>query len=272
MSKVLIVILAVICLAPVYFLVIGSLTDAVGLFIMPPRVIPRNPSLDNYGYFLGLSIGRWAMNSGVVAVATAVLSVTVSCATGYAFAFFRFPGKRWLWLLLLAGVMVPRMSMMIPSFIVLRKLGILNTLFGLVISRTLSPMGMYLARAYFETVPMSLLDAARIDGASDFQALTRVVVPISKPIVTCLALFAGTGALGDYVWQTLLLQRAEKHTLLIGLLRSVADDKIVGSPELMVNQLGRELAASMLLLIPLLLIFSVASRYFVSALGGALKE
>ena len=271
MNKVVLIVFAVVLLLPLYFLAIGSLTDAVGIFTMPPRLLPREPSLDNYGYFLGLGLGRWATNSAVLVVAAALCSVTVSCITGYAFAFFKFPFKRWLWLLLLAGIMVPRMSMMIPSFIVLRKLGLLNTLAGLALSRMLSPAGMYLARAYFETVPTSLLDAARIDGASDFQVLSRVVVPISKPIVTCLALFAGVGALGDYVWQSLVLQTRDKHTLIIGLLRSVAADKVL-TPELSVNQLGREFAASMLLSIPVLLVFFVASRYFVSALGGALKE
>jgi len=270
-NKVILIVLAIIMLLPVWFLATGSLTDMRGIMTMPPRLLPLRPSLSNYGYFLTKPLGLWAANTAVIALGTALISVAVSCATGYAFAFFTWPLKKWLWLLLLAGIMIPRMSVTIPQFVVMRKLGLLSTYHGLILSRTLSPMGMYLARAYFQTVPRSLLDAARIDGAGEFQILARVVVPISRPIVTCLALFAGAGALGDYVWQSLVIRKDSLRTLILGLLQTVSDSN-AGDLDLMLNPLGRQFAASMLLLLPLLILFFVASKYWTSSLSGAIKE
>jgi len=270
-NKVILVILAIIMLLPVWFLATGSLSDIRGVMVMPPKLIPPRASLDNYAYFLSLPLARWVLNTVIIALGTALVSVMVSCSAGYAFAFFNFPLKKWLWLALLAGVMIPRMSVTIPAFVVMRKLGMLSTYHGLILSRALSPMGMYLARVYFQTIPMSLLDAARIDGASEFQTLARIVMPISRPIVTCLALFAGSKALGDYVWQSLVIRQDELRTLLIGLLQAVSIQNN-GNLDFMLNPLGRKFAASMLLLLPLLLIFVVASKYFTSAMGGAIKE
>ena len=270
-SKAILVLLAIIVLLPLWFLATGSLTDIKGVMVMPPNLLPARPSLDNYAYFLTQPLGRWVMNTVILAVGSALASVLVSCATGYAFAFFEFPLKNALWALLLVGIMIPYLSMMIPRFVVLRKLGLLSTLWGLMLSGMLNPVGIYLARAYFLTVPKSILDSARIDGAREGQILMRIIMPISRPIVTCLALFAEIGAMGNYVWQLLVLQRSEKYTLLLGLLRWINADQ-AGNLQFTLNPLGRKFAASMILIVPILLIFLATSRYFTSALGGALKE
>ena len=270
-NKTILVLLAIVMLIPLYFLATKSLTDMAGVMVMPPTILPARPSLDNYAFFLKYIKASWVYNTIIIAVGTALTSVTVATAAGYAFAFFKFPLKKVLWLLLLSGIMIPRLSVMIPRFVVMRKLLLLDTLYGLILSQTLSPTGMYLARAYFQTVPRSFLDAARIDGASEIQILSKIIIPISRPIVTCLALFASVGALGNYVWQSLVLQRRENATMLLGLLRTVALDQW-GNPEMTLNPLGRKFASSMILIVPLLTIFFVASRYFTSSLGGAIKE
>ncbi len=271
MNKVILILLAILMLLPLWFLATNSLTDLRGSMAMPPSLLPARPSLDNYAYFLALPLGRWVINTAILAVGSVVASVSVSCATGYAFAFFDFPFKKALWVLLLVGIMIPNLSMMIPRFVVLRKLGLLSTLSGLMLSSMLNPVGIYLARTYFSTVPKAILDSARIDGAREGQILTRIIMPISRPIVTCLALFAGIGAMGNYVWQLLVLQRPEKYTLILGLLRWINADQ-EGNLAFALNPLGRRFAASMILIIPLLLIFAMASKYFTQALSGAVKE
>lgn len=271
MSKVILVLLAIIMLLPLWFLATGSLTDIEGVMAMPPRLLPARPSFDNYVHFLRLPLGRWALNSVVVAIGSALASVMVSCAAGYSFAFFKFPLKKVLWVLLLSGIMIPQLSLMIPRFVVMRKLGLLSTLHGLILSQMMAPVGIYLARMYFATVPKSILDSARIDGAKEGQILMRIVAPISRPIITCLALFAGTGALGNYVWQLLVLQREEQYTLLLGLLHWISADQ-AAQVNFMLNPLGRKFAASMMLIIPLLLIFIATSKYFTQSLSGAIKE
>ena len=271
MNKIILILLAVVMLLPLWFLATQSLTDLRGSMVMPPRLLPARPSLDNYAYFLALPLGRWVMNTAILMVGSVIASVCVSCATGYAFAFFEFPLKKALWVLLLVGIMIPHLSMMIPRFVVLRKLGLISTLWGLMLSGMMNPAGIYLARMYFKTVPKSILDSARIDGAREGQILTRIIMPISRPIVTCLALFAGIGAMGNYVWQLLVLRHAEKYTLLLGLLRWINADQ-EGNLAFTLNPLGRKFAASMILIIPLLLIFTAASKYFTQGLSGAVKE
>ncbi len=270
MNRTVVILAAIILLAPLWFLAIGSLQDIHGVLLMPPRLWPMNATLDNYQWAFSKPVGVWALNTVVVAASVAVLSVAVSCSAGYAFAFYEFRGKRVLWLLLLAGIMVPRISLIIPLFVTIHKLGLTGTRLGVILSTTLSPVGLYLARTYFETVPKSVMESARLDGANDAQVLTRIVAPISRPIVTCLALFAGVGALQDFMWQMLQLQRTGRQTMIVGLMRAVM---AMGSGgDMQVNPLGNKFAVSMILLAPLVVIFFGASRYFTSALGGALKE
>lgn len=271
-SKAALIAFAVVFLAPVYFMIIGGLQDIHGVMLMPPRLLPYNPTLDNYAWVLRLNgAGRWALNTVIVTALGTALSVTVCTMAAYAFAFYRFPGKRALWLLLMSRLMIPRISVIIPLFVVMRHIGMNGTLLAVILPAAVWPIGMYLARTYFESVPLSLLESARIDGAHEWQILLHVVAPVSRPIVTALALFTAVGQMGDFLWQMLQLTRVGRQTLLVGLTRAVMRFGAVGT-ELAVNPLGRSMAVGTVLLAPLLIIFFTASRYFTSALGGALKE
>jgi ABC-type glycerol-3-phosphate transport system permease component len=130
------------------------------------------------------------------------------------------------------------------------------------------PVGIFLARTYFETVPRSMLESARLDGASEIQVLAHIVAPISRPIVTALALFVAMQTLGDYLWQMLQLQRPDSMTMLVGVTR--AGMKRGG--DIGVVPLGRQMAGAVILLAPVVAVFAGASRYFTSAVGGAVKE
>jgi len=268
-AKILLVLLACLALAPLYFMAIGSLQDIHGVFAMPPQLIPHHPTLCNYEWIASLSVGRWALNTVLIMGLGTALAVSTVVMAAYAFAFYRFPCKKILWLALLSGLMIPRISSIIPLFVVMRKLGLSGTLPAVVLPAALYPSGLYLARTYFQGVPPSLLESARIDGASEWQILWRVVAPISRPIVTALSLFTAIGAMGDYLWQMLQLQRKAAQTLLVGLMRAVMT---LGASEISVNPVGRSLAVGIVLLAPMLVVFFSASRYFTSALGGAVKE
>jgi ABC-type glycerol-3-phosphate transport system permease component len=269
-NRALLVFAFIVLLAPLYFLITGSFQDIHGLFVMPPRLWPRNPTAVNYEWVLSLPLLHWLRNTGYVFVTTVTLSVLISVTGGYAFAFYRFPLKRFLWIIALAGIMVPRMSLIIPQFVVLRKLNLNGTLLAAILPAAYMPIGLYLARTYFETVPKSLLESARIDGANELQILSRVVAPVSRPIVTAIALFAGLHSLGDFMWQMLQLQHPRVHTLLVGLMRAVMLRG--GESATNINPVGRSMAVAVVLAIPMLLLFIIANRYFTTALGGATKE
>ena len=269
MTRVAIVLFAILMLMPMYFMATGSLQDIHGVMLMPPRLIPRGITIANYTWIWDLGLAQWVVNTMLIVILGTAASVATSLMAGYTFAFYDFPLKRWIWLALLAGIMIPAISLVIPRFVVMRKLHLSGTLWSVVLAGALQPMGLYLARVYFKSVPPSLLESARIDGASEWQILWRVVAPVSKPIVTALSLFAAIVAMGDFLWQMLQLQRRNVQTLLVGLIRAVQTFGGIGDAG--VNPIGRRLAVGMVLLAPLLLVFFVASRYFTTSLSGAVK-
>jgi len=171
--------------------------------------------------------------------------------------------------MLLAGLMIPRIALIIPTFVVANKIGIAGTLASVILPCLFVPSGMYLSRTFFESIPRSLVESARIDGASEVKILTRIVAPISKPLVTSLALFSAIAALNDWIWQALNLQRPETITLMVGWIRSTMQRSIGGND---INPMGHSMAVGVLLLFPLLVIFIVANKYFVGSLDGAVKE
>jgi len=266
--RILFILIFAVLLLPLYFLAMGSFQDLHGFIEMPPRFIPAHPTLDNYVKVFEWPVWRFAANTLLITVLTILLSVSVSSSAGYAFAFFNFPGKEILWVAFLFGVMIPRISLLIPQYVILSRMNLSGEIAGVIMSYVFVPTSLYLARNYFETVPKSLLESARMDGANEFQVLTRVVMPISKPIIAALSVFAAIGALSDYIWQMLVLQEDEKQTLLVGLIRRAMHHDV----EYMVNPIGRKFAVAMILFIPLLIVFLVANKYFTSALSGAVKE
>lgn len=267
MNRVILLLIFVILSAPIWFMFTGSLTDSYGIFVMPPKLFPANPTLTNYGRLLSSPmILRWTANTVIVLVGTVGISVLVSCMAGYAFATYRFPFKKVLWLLLLAGVMIPRISLIVPLFVVIKRLHLSGTLAGVILATSLSPVGLYLARTYFESVPRSLMEAARIEGASETRILFSVVMPAARPIVAALSLFAAIASMQDFMWQMLVLQKPANHTLLVGLTREVM--KRGGDSAINLNPIGQGLAAATILLLPMVLIFAFANKYFTQAIGG----
>jgi multiple sugar transport system permease protein len=271
LRKILLVIIFILLLLPMWYLFTGSFQEIKGIFRMPPDIIPRNITLNNYEWLFSLSnLGIWAINTIIVSIITVILSILVSASSGYVFAMYNFRIKKVLWLLFMASIMLPRISTIIPLFVVTNKIGISGTIFSVILPSVFSATSIYLARNYFEGIPKAFIESAKIDGCGDFNILFKIVMPISQPIITAIALFSAIGSLGDYIWQQLQLQRNETITLLVGLIRAVG---VRNDPAVAVNPLGRALAVSCFLLVPLLVLFLIANKYFVEGLSsGAIKE
>jgi len=268
-KKSFLIIFFILLLFPIYMMFIGSLSDIYGVMKMPPRLWPMNPILDNYIRMLQWPLLRWVYNSLIVVIFSTLLSVLVSCSAGYVFAFYNFRFKKVLWVLFLIGIMIPRISLIIPTFVIIRKLGLSGSLLAAILPIVFSPFGLYLARNYFESIPKSLLESARIDGALESIILVRIVMPISAPIVTSLSLFSSIGALQDFIWQMLVLQKDRVKTLLIGAIGEVSRR---GGGDLNVNPIGRAFAVSIVLMLPLVIVFLIANKHFINAMEGAVKE
>ena len=269
-AKIGLILLFILMFIPLYWMLMGSFQDIYGVMKMPPNIIPKSVTLQNYVYLLKEDAVKWLLNTIIVVGGTVVISVLLSITAGYAFGIYKFKGGKLLWTAYLSQLMIPRISLIIPLFVIIKKLGISGKLSAVIIPVAFSPMGIYLATNYFKSIPRSIMESARIDGASEMQVLRYIVAPISKPILSALALFSGIGALQDYLWQMLVLQKPERRTLLVGLMRKVMERGGIG--ELGVNPVGRSFAVGILLFFPLLLIFLVANKFFVESLGGSVKE
>lgn len=270
-KKIILIVFFVFLLFPLYFMIIGSFRDTRGTMKMPPDLLPKDITLENYiRIFKYSDIFIYFWNSLKVTVLYTVLTIIITCFTGYAFAFYKFKFKNFYWKALLIGIMIPRMSMFIPLYVIMRKIGLSGTHLAVILPCLVFPMFLYITRNYFETIPLSLLESARLDGANELQILLKVVGPLSKPIVTAIIVFSSINALGDFLWQNLVLQVPDKLTMIVGLirysmLRGMADERFI-------NFIGRQLAVGVLLFIPIFIIFLVANKYFVSSLSGAVKE
>jgi ABC-type glycerol-3-phosphate transport system permease component len=264
-NKIILVSIAVLFFIPLYFMATGSFQDIYGVFSMPPRLIPAHRTLYNYRWIAGLPVLLWAKNTLIVVAGAVVLSLFTCIASGYAFAFFTFPAKKTLWIMLMAGIMVPHMSLIVPLFVTMKKLGLNNTVWAAIFKLTYFPMGMYLSRLFFEGIPKSILESAQIDGANDFSVLFRIVAPMARPVVVTIALFIGIQSLSDFLWQMLQLQKEAAQTLLVGLMRAVM-------PRGNVNPIGRSFAVSMVLVVPMFAIFLAANKYFVIGMESSIKE
>lgn len=267
-KKIFLILVFMFMFLPIYFMLLGSFQTAITAVKMPPDLWVNEITFIHYIKIFSLNISVWLVNSIVVMVGIVFLSVFVSCSGGYVFSFYSFKFKEIIWPFFLVGMMIPRISILIPTFVIIRKLGLSGSLLAIILPVVFSPLGLFLARNYFDGIPKSLLESARLDGASEIGILTKIVMPISLPLVSLLSVFAGIYALQDYIWQALVLQVSNKQTMIVGLIRYTM---LRGGAE-GVNNVGRGMAVGIVLLVPLLIIFIFANKYFVNNISGAIKE
>lgn len=190
----LLVFLSAVFLMPIVWVIFSSFKPAGELFTWPPTLLGRNPSLDNYTQaFAAGDFGRWFLNTVVVSVLATVLTVIVNIMAGYVFAKYEFKGKKLLFGMVMVTLMIPLEVIMIPIFKVIVSTHMYNNLWGLIIPAVASPTAVFLVKQYYEPIPDALMEAARIDGASEMQILMRIMLPLAKPIISVLCIFHSCG-------------------------------------------------------------------------------
>jgi ABC-type glycerol-3-phosphate transport system permease component len=247
-------------------MMVGNSFSADKSFIrIPPSIFPPRFSFENYRDLLRLPmLPRWIANTALIVVVHVVGGILVNGAAGYVFAFVRRRWARWAFWIFMTPIFVSSYVLLVPQFIVFGKLGMIGL--PAVILPGVWSMGIFLFRNYFKTIPISLTESARIDGAGEFTIFSRVVLPLSGPIVASAAVLIAMGSIGAYIWPMLNLRRTEDQTYLVGLMNSAINVYAI-------KNVGKDLAIGVLVMLPYFLIFSLASRYFIGGLtGGALKE
>jgi multiple sugar transport system permease protein len=262
--------LVALCLLPLYWMFKTSLEPSQLVIAIPPEAFPRNPSLDNFvRLFTTLPIERWFLNSVFVSTTRTATTLVFASLAGYAFAKLRFVGRDALFWLMLAIVLVPGFLTYLPLYRLMRDLGWYDTYLALLIpGLTGGAWAMFLMRQFIKTIPTEILEAARIDGASEPRIFTRVVLPLSVPGLAVLGIFTFMGNWNNLIWPLLVIQNRELYPLTVALafIRS-------GSASFTTRtDLSLLMAGSALVAIPMIVVFVLFQRYFLRGVTiGALK-
>lgn len=254
--------LAVLWLSPIAWVVVTSLKPSEDIIRLPPEWIPWPATLAHYHeVLLGSSrtarIGRAFVNSLVVATGSVLVVLATSAMAAYPLARMRFPGRDTVFVVLVGSLMIPNAVLLVPQYVLTQRLGWLSTYQGLIVPEAamLFAFGVFLLRQFFVTMPRELEDAALIDGAGPWQVFSRIILPLSQPVLAALAIFAFRSAWNDFLWPLIAVNKPEMFPLpvALALLRSAYSSE----------SYGPIMAGAALSALPLLVVFVVANRRIV---------
>lgn len=249
---------------PILWLLSTSLKPEGQILSLVPRWIPQVFTLENYRDVLEkYQLVRWGVNSLAVAAGATILGLILCIPAAYAFARMRFRGAQWVFLLILSTILVPVHITIVPLFIGLAKLKLTDTYFSLIMPTVANGFGVFLLRQFFQNIPLELEEAATIDGASRLGILIRVVLPLSRPALTAVAIFMFILSWNDFMWPLIVTNSDATRTLPVGLAASLGGT--VGGQG--ISYYGMSMAGSVLATIPALAIFLFLQRYFVQGIA-----
>lgn len=251
---------------PIWLLFVSSFRETTNVMTYPPKLWPDDGDFSNYiELFFGttFTFGRWFLNSLIVAGASTALTLLVCSLAGYAFARREFPGKNTMFVLIISTMMVPSIVSLIPSYLIVDKLGWSNSYLGLIVPTVASAFGVFLMRQFIQVLPKELEESAKLDGCGDYGIFFRIIFPIIGPSLGVLAIFHFVGNWGSLIWPLIITTDAKMQTLPVG----IAGMKTYGS-----NTSGEIMAATFLSFLPLFIVFLFAREKFIEGVtAGAVK-
>ena len=259
-----VVLLVVVVLFPLVWMVSVSFMSQGEAATFPPPLWPSKPTLEHYrDLFVTQGMGRYMLNSLILATLATILALLFTVPAGYAFAKLRFAGRDRLFQLLVAALVVPAQIGTLPLFLMLKSMGLVNTYAGALVPWLASIFGLFLVRQYALSIPDEMLEAARVDGATEGQIFRRVVLPTLQPIVVTLALFVFLGSWNDFLWPLIVLTDQANYTLPVAL--AAMSREHVQDAEMM-------MAGAVLTVAPVLILFLALQRYYIRGmLAGSVK-
>lgn len=251
-------------LLPMVWMVSASLMPSGEASTFPPHFFPTRITFSHYfDLFTRLSLGRYLLNSAFIAIVVTVMSLAINSLAGYAFAKMRFRGRDALFRVLSAALVLPVQVAMLPLFLLLKNLGLINTYWGVIIPGLSSIFGIFLVRQYALSIPEEMLDAARVDGASELRIFWSIVVPGIVPILATLSIWTFLATWNDFMWPLIVLSDESHYTLPVALANLAGEH--VQDTELM-------MAGSVITVIPVLLVFLFLQRYYIQGvMAGSVK-
>ena len=253
---------ALLMCGPFIWMISTSLKPSAEVFRFPPTLLSAHPQPANYGrIFSTIPFGQALTNSVIVATSVTLLQLLVCSMAAYAFACLRFRGREVLFLIYLAALMVPSQVTLIPNFILIRNLGWIDTYQGLILPYAFSSFGTFLLRQYMKTIPIELIEAARIDGANHAQIYAGVVLPLALPALGALAIFTFVAQWNNFLWPLITTSKPSMQVTTVAL-ASLQGQFNTDWPLLMTG--------SVLAIVPMLVVFALGNRSFISGIttGG----
>lgn len=261
---VVLIVLSLAALVPLYWMFATSLTPSAMTVKLPPELIPSEPTLDNYRAVVRQpNFYRWVLNSVIQAVSITAVTVATASMAGYALAKLPFRGSRALFWLFILSMMLPFEAILVPLFLVVTRLGLVDTYLGLLLPLAASPFSIFLMKQFIQTLPTELLDAARVDGAGEARIYWEVVLPLVRPGLAFLGIITFVAQWNSFVWPLVVTRSSEMRTLQVGLVLIREQEPLF---------FGLQMAAAVLAAIPVIVIFFSFQRYFLRGVTvGALK-
>ena len=261
----LLIITALVFVIPLYWVFSASLKDLQEIYTFPPVWIPTEPRVSNYSEaWYSAPFAQFYMNTIITTFFGVALEVVNAVLTAYALVFLRFPGKNLIFIVLLAALMVPIHVTILPNYLTIASLGWVNTYQGIILPGASVAFGAFLLRQHFLTLPREILEAARLDGAGHLQTLWYVILPISRPMLVTVTLVSVVTKWNDFLWPLVSTNSTNMRTLPIGLSYLFNQE----GP----SQWGLIMAATIFVILPVLLLFLRWQKHIVSGLtSGATK-
>lgn len=251
------ILVAMLYLFPLVWFVLSSFKPGSELFSYPLSILPENATVQNYlDAWTSLDFVKYFTNTMKSSVITTILTVIASATCGFAFAKYDMKWLKFFFVCIIATTMLPTEVIMNPVFTVIRKLGLYDSLAGIIIPSINTATGIFMFRTFFVSIPDDLIESARIDGASDGTIFMKIMLPIAKPIIMTLSIFSFQWRWNDYIWPLIVLNDPKKYTF------QVAIRSLVGAENVNWTVL---IAASVISIIPLVLVFIVFQRYILDS-------
>ena len=251
---------AVVMAFPIYWMFATAVRPHAEIFEAVARLVPSSVSATNFLVVLRrYPVLVWVDNSVIIAVAAVALTVFINLLCGYTFAKFRFPGRNVLFFAILGALMVPIQVILVPEFLIVSWLGLLNTHLGVILPRAAEAFGIFMVRQFMVAIPDELIEAARLDGAGELTIFLRIVLPLSKPIIAVLVIFTFMWRWNDFAWPLVVLTDRDMFTVPLGL--NLLRGEI--NPDW-----GNVMALALLSLLPMLAIFLLFQRYLIQGIAS----
>jgi multiple sugar transport system permease protein len=250
----------IVLVGPFLWMLLGSFRPDRELKMIPPTWLPQHPTLENYRLlYHQLDLLQVFFNSALVAVTITVGNLAFCSMLGYAFAKLNFPGKRVMFVMVMATLMVPGVVTLVPLFVLVSNLGMANSYAGLIFPFLAGPFGVFLMRQFMLGLPNELIDAARVDGAGEFRIFASIIMPLCKPALATLGILTFLTSWNNFLWPLVVAQSEDRYTLPVALaIYALGENK---------SNYGLLMAGSVAIIVPVLIVFIALQRHFVRGIA-----